>query len=108
MVAGFTLFTIFAVFALYRTEYGITRSQLATGLQFKLPENFITAFAAFGVIGVGAAELIYYPYWCLEKAMPASLAPRKILRSGRHGRRAGCVCSSGMPGYPWSSILEPP
>ena len=23
--------------------------------------------AAFGIIGVGAAELIQYPYWCLEK-----------------------------------------
>ncbi|MGB1520378.1 MAG: Nramp family divalent metal transporter [Limisphaerales bacterium] len=77
MVAAFTLFTIFAVFALYRTEYGITPSQLATGLQFKLPENFITAFAAFGVIGVGAAELIYYPYWCLEKGYARFVGPRE-------------------------------
>jgi Mn2+/Fe2+ NRAMP family transporter len=26
-----------------------------------------TALGAFGIIGVGAAELIMYPYWCLEK-----------------------------------------
>jgi len=32
-----------------------------------MPDEFIIAFAAFGVIGVGASELIYYPYWCLEK-----------------------------------------
>ena len=25
------------------------------------------AFSAFGLIGVGASELIMYPYWCLEK-----------------------------------------
>ncbi len=27
----------------------------------------LTGFAAFGVTGVGASELVYYPYWCLEK-----------------------------------------
>ncbi len=26
-----------------------------------------TALATFGIIGVGAAELVVYPYWCLEK-----------------------------------------
>jgi len=77
MVAGFTLFTILAVFALYRTEYGITLAQLAEGLEFNLPENFMTAFAAFGVIGVGAAELIYYPYWCLEKGYARHVGPRE-------------------------------
>jgi len=76
MVAGFTLFTIFAVFSLYTTDYGITAGQIAQGLQFKLPENFMTAFAAFGVIGVGAAELIYYPYWCLEKGYAKHVGPK--------------------------------
>jgi Mn2+/Fe2+ NRAMP family transporter len=27
----------------------------------------VTALATFGIIGVGAAELLAYPYWCLEK-----------------------------------------
>lgn len=67
MVALFTIFTIFAVFSLHWTNYGITSENLTEGFSFKLPENFTTAFAAFGVIGVGASELIYYPYWCLEK-----------------------------------------
>ena len=26
-----------------------------------------TALATFGIIGVGATELIAYPYWCIEK-----------------------------------------
>ena len=35
-----------------------------------------TAFAALGIIGVGASELIYYPYWCLEKGYAARVGPR--------------------------------
>ncbi len=75
MVAGFTVFTIFAVISLYWTDYGITLSNLKEGLSFRLPDNFTTAFAAFGVIGVGASELIYYPYWCLEKGYASHVGP---------------------------------
>ncbi|MCS1412087.1 MAG: Divalent metal cation transporter MntH [Verrucomicrobia subdivision 3 bacterium] len=75
MVAGFTLFTIVAVFSLYWTDYGITFGNLASGLTFSLPDNFTTAFAAFGVIGIGASELIYYPYWCLEKGYASHVGP---------------------------------
>jgi len=75
-VAGVTLFTIFAVFSLYWTDFGITGAQIAEGLSFKLPPNFEIAFAAFGVIGVGASELIYYPYWCLEKGYARYVGPK--------------------------------
>jgi len=75
MVAGFTLFTIFAVFSLYWTDFGITGSQIAGGFRFALPDDTMVAFAAFGVIGVGAAELIYYPYWCLEKGYARNVGP---------------------------------
>ncbi len=75
MVAGFTIFTIFAVFSLYWTDFGITAANIAEGLSFQMPDNFTTAFAAFGVIGVGAAELIYYPYWCLEKGYASNVGP---------------------------------
>lgn len=67
MVALFTLFTIAAVISLYWTDYPITTANIVEGMSFKVPDNIVTAFAAFGVIGVGASELIYYPYWCLEK-----------------------------------------
>jgi Mn2+/Fe2+ NRAMP family transporter len=76
MVAGFTIFTILAVFSLYWTDFGITGSQLAAGLRFRMPDDFIVAFAAFGVIGVGATELIFYPYWCLEKGYAKYVGPR--------------------------------
>ena len=67
MVALFTVCTIVAVAALQGSEFAITAADIRSGLQFRLPEDFVVAFAAFGIIGVGASELIYYPYWCLEK-----------------------------------------
>jgi hypothetical protein len=35
-----------------------------------------TALATFGIIGVGANELIAYPYWCLEKGYARFTGPR--------------------------------
>ncbi|MBL8897557.1 MAG: Nramp family divalent metal transporter, partial [Planctomycetes bacterium] len=67
MVAAFTACTMAAVVALQFTPYAVTAANLVEGFRFHLPPSFTVAFAAFGIIGVGAAELIYYPYWCLEK-----------------------------------------
>ena len=84
MVALFTLVTVVAVIALQWTPYAITPEQLFDGLRFRLPpaaessrrfEPLMVAFAAFGVIGVGASELIYYPYWCLEKGYAKAVGP---------------------------------
>jgi hypothetical protein len=37
-------------------------------LTFELPAaGFATAIAVFGITGVGATELVMYPYWCVEK-----------------------------------------
>ena len=67
MVVAFTIATIIAGGSLQWSPYAITGAQIAEGFTFSLPDNFMTAFGAFGIIGVGASELIYYPYWCLEK-----------------------------------------
>jgi Mn2+/Fe2+ NRAMP family transporter len=75
LVAIFTVCTMVAVGALQTTEYAITGADLMDGLSFRLPADFTTAFAAFGIIGVGASELIYYPYWCLEKGYAKSVGP---------------------------------
>ncbi|MBX3746130.1 MAG: Nramp family divalent metal transporter [Verrucomicrobiae bacterium] len=75
MVAAFTIFTVAAVVALAWTPYALQWNQLAGGLRFELPASFTIAFAAFGIIGVGASELIYYPYWCLEKGYAAFVGP---------------------------------
>lgn len=75
LVAMFVFATLVAVGALQFTEFAITGAQLASGFRFELPEKFTTAFAAFGIIGVGASELIYYPYWCLEKGYGRAIGP---------------------------------
>ncbi len=75
MVAAFTLSAVASVAVLQSTPYRITAAQLWSGLQFTLPDSFTVAFAAFGVIGVGASELIYYPYWCLEKGYARHVGP---------------------------------
>lgn len=75
MVALFTMFTIVAVAALSRTQYAVHWASLRSGLTFQLPDDFTIAFAAFGIIGVGASELIYYPYWCLEKGYARAVGP---------------------------------
>lgn len=75
MVAGFTVTTLVAVVALQSTPYAVTRAQITSGFSFHFPVNFATAFGAFGLIGVGASELIYYPYWCLEKGYARKLGP---------------------------------
>lgn len=75
MVALFTLSALIAVAVLQTTPYRISGAELAEGFRFDLPDSFTVAFAAFGVIGVGASELIYYPYWCLEKGYASHIGP---------------------------------
>ena len=67
MVVLFALFTGVALGSLQFTEFAISGSDIADGLKFSMPKDFSTAFGAFAIIGVGTSELIYYPYWCLEK-----------------------------------------
>jgi len=76
MVAMFTLSTIVAMVALQWTPYRVSSAQIAEGLRFHLPPSFTVAFAAFGITGVGASELIYYPYWCLEKGYARHVGAR--------------------------------
>lgn len=75
MVAVFTLCTLVAVIALQWTPFRVTGAQWAEGLWPSSPAGFTLAFAAFGVTGVGASELIYYPYWCLEKGYGRNIGP---------------------------------
>ena len=68
IVVGVTLITVTAATALGWTGYPVTGADLLKGLEFQFPSDGVAeAFAVFGVTGVGATELFYYPYWCLEK-----------------------------------------
>lgn len=84
MVVGFTLVTLLTVGLLQtKTFWAIRGQEIAEGMAFQIPSAsaianetpLATAFAAFGIIGVGASELIMYPYWCLEKGYAKFTGP---------------------------------
>ncbi len=79
LVASFTLVTLITVFDLQaHAEWRVSWAELIDGMSFRIPEGkgMIVALAAFGIIGVGATELIQYPYWCLEKGYAKWTGPR--------------------------------
>ena len=84
LVVAFTFITVGNVAALQGTTYAISGQDFLYGLSFHLPDTgdwnaaLVTAFATFGIIGVGATELISYPYWCLEKGYARSAGPRTM------------------------------
>ena len=101
MVAAFTISTIVAMIALQWTPYRVSSAQLIDGLKFQLPASFTVAFAAFGIIGVGASELIYYPYWCLEKGTRGTSARETTRPNGAGGCSDGCACCTRMRRCRW-------
>lgn len=79
LVVSFTFITIGNVIALQWTPYALESSDIIRGLSFGLPEradSIIIALATFGAIGVGASELVMYPYWCLEKGYAKAVGPK--------------------------------
>lgn len=84
MVCGFTLITVLNLVMLQANpSWAVSASELVQGLSFRLPPPFseevkplATALATFGIIGVGASELVTYPYWCIEKGYARFTGPR--------------------------------
>jgi manganese transport protein len=77
MTAAFTATTITALFVLRNTAFSFSWDDVASGLQFNLPSEYVAvAFGAFGITGVAADEIIAYNYWCLEKGYAAYTGPR--------------------------------
>ncbi len=84
LVASFTVVTVFNAVALQsEPTWAASWDDLRQGMSFRLPMSrpgispLGTALATFGIIGVGAAELIAYPYWCLEKGYARFTGPRE-------------------------------
>ncbi len=87
LVILFTILTVLNTVWLQSDPFwGIPWSEVAAGLWPQLPEvasgdaastarPIATALAAFGIIGVGAGELVVYPYWCLEKGYARFTGP---------------------------------
>jgi manganese transport protein len=68
IVVSVTVITVTAAASLWATDFPVRLDAVKEGLLFKIPPAGIAdAFAVFGITGVGATELFYYPYWCLEK-----------------------------------------
>jgi manganese transport protein len=77
LVAAVTLFTVASVAILQWTSFRITLPDLEQGLTFTFPAAALAlAFSAFGITGVGASELVAYPYWCIEKGYARNAGPR--------------------------------
>jgi hypothetical protein len=77
-VGLFTLLTVCAAIVLMRRPGAVTADDLALGLSFQLPATGLaTAIAVFGITGVGATELVMYPYWCVEKGYARFVGPRE-------------------------------
>ena len=76
-VSLFTLLTVCAAGVLLLRPDAVTVADLSRGLSFELPAaGLATAMAVFGITGVGATELVQYPYWCIEKGYARFVGPR--------------------------------
>lgn len=76
-VGCFSLLTVCAAAVLLRRPDAVTPADLAAGLSLQLPAaGLATAIAVFGITGVGATELVQYPYWCVEKGYARFVGPR--------------------------------
>src|SRR5215203_2630820 len=76
-VGFFSLLTVCAAAVLFLRPGAISAADLAGGLSFHLPAaGLATAIAVFGITGVGATELVQYPYWCVEKGYARCVGPR--------------------------------
>lgn len=68
LVVSFTALTVSCCFLLFKLPQYFDWGEVLHGLTFQPPEGGLgTAVAAFGITGVGATELVMYPYWCIEK-----------------------------------------
>jgi len=83
LVGTFTLMTVLAVILLQADPtWAISTRELVSGVVPSIPpatdgrSPLTTALAALGIIGVGASELMFYPYWCLEKGYAKAIGPR--------------------------------
>ncbi len=85
MVACFTGITIVNLVLLNQNpSWAVSFQDIVDGMRFRLPPGdadggsaLSTALKTFGIIGVGASELVAYPYWCLEKGYARFTGPRE-------------------------------
>jgi manganese transport protein len=75
-VGLFTILTVCAAAVLVLRPGALGVDDVMMGLAFELPAaGLATAVAVFGITGVGATELVMYPYWCIEKGYARFAGP---------------------------------
>lgn len=76
LVVIFSIVTILVAFGLPFTPFSYSVDDFMGGLAFTIPAGAIgAAVAMFGITGVGADELTFYTYWCLEKGYAKHVGP---------------------------------
>lgn len=91
LVAAFTCMTVACVALLPGAGCPLPPARVLSGLCPGIPDvdgAALAALAMFGITGVGAAELIAYPYWCIEKGYARRTGPRDS-SSAWHARARG-------------------
>lgn len=76
LVVVFSVATVVIALGLPFTPFGYGGDDLLSGLTFSIPAGAIgAAVAMFGITGVGADEITFYTYWCVEKGYARWVGP---------------------------------
>lgn len=76
LVVSFVALTVAIALGLPFTPFAYGTDDLVTGLTFGIPAGAVgAALAMFGITGVGADELTFYTYWCVEKGYARWVGP---------------------------------
>jgi Mn2+/Fe2+ NRAMP family transporter len=76
LVVIFTAVTVLIALGLPFTPFPYDGGDLASGLTFLIPAGALgAALAMFGITGVGADEITFYTYWCVEKGYARWVGP---------------------------------
>jgi manganese transport protein len=91
LVVLFTVLTVACVLLLpFNERFAFGWGDLAGGLTFHVPTDravILAAVAMIGITGVGASELIAYPYWCIEKGYARNVGPNDSSEAWRRRAR---------------------
>ncbi|MGH3344832.1 MAG: Nramp family divalent metal transporter [Carbonactinosporaceae bacterium] len=76
MVVVFSIVTVVIAAGLPLTPFAYDAGDIVSGLTFTIPAGALgAAIAMFGITGVGADEITFYTYWCVEKGYARWVGP---------------------------------
>ncbi|WP_442504165.1 Nramp family divalent metal transporter [Marinivivus vitaminiproducens] len=76
LVVIFSFVTILIALGLPFTPFAYSSQDVMSGLMFTIPVGALgAAIAMFGITGVGADEITFYTYWCVEKGYARYVGP---------------------------------